>query len=108
MIRVQLFHQIGFKNWLPILNGLGDICQRLTDIKSYSPFWTVQNIYQKCTAFSSHSRYLVHWEIRASMAEAKVEIILQRTRTFSNSRSSSLGSFLALSRNQIDRVPPQA
>ena len=107
MIRVQLFHQTGFKNCVLILNGLGDISQQLTDIKSYAFFWTVQNIYQKCTAFSSHSRYLVRWEIRASTTEAEVEIILQRMRTLSNSRPAPLGSFLALTRDQIDRVLPQ-
>jgi transposase InsO family protein len=36
--------------------------------------------YYLCSVLDGHSRYLVHWEIRESMTEAEVEIILQRAR----------------------------
>lgn len=36
--------------------------------------------YYLCSVLDGYSRYLVHWEIRASMTEAEVEIILQRAR----------------------------
>ena len=36
--------------------------------------------YYLCSVLDGYSRYMVHWEIRESMAEADVEIILQRAR----------------------------
>ena len=36
--------------------------------------------YYLCSVLDGHSRYLVHWEIRQSMTETEVEIILQRAR----------------------------
>ena len=36
--------------------------------------------YYLCTLLDGCSRYVVHWEIRASMVEAEIEIILQRAR----------------------------
>lgn len=36
--------------------------------------------YYLCSVLDGYSRYLVHWEIRESMTEAEVEIILQRGR----------------------------
>ena len=36
--------------------------------------------YYLCSVLDGYSRYLVHWEIRESMIEAEVEIILQRGR----------------------------
>jgi len=36
--------------------------------------------YYLCSVLDGYSRYRVHWEIRASMTEAEVEIILQRAR----------------------------
>jgi putative transposase len=39
--------------------------------------WT---FYYLCSVLDGYSRYLVHWEIRESMTEAEVEIILQRAR----------------------------
>ena len=36
--------------------------------------------YYLCSLLDGCSRYVVHWEIRASMTEAEVEIILQRAR----------------------------
>jgi len=36
--------------------------------------------YYLCSVLDGCSRYVVHWEIRASMTEAEVEIILQRAR----------------------------
>ena len=36
--------------------------------------------YYLCSVLDGYSRYLVHWEIRESMTEADVEIILQRAR----------------------------
>jgi len=36
--------------------------------------------YYPCSVRDGYSRYLVHWEIRESMTEAEVEIILQRAR----------------------------
>lgn len=36
--------------------------------------------YYLCSVLDGYSRYLVHWEIRESMREAEVEIILQRAR----------------------------
>lgn len=33
-----------------------------------------------CTILDGYSRYIVHWEIRAAMTEADVEIVLQRAR----------------------------
>jgi transposase InsO family protein len=36
--------------------------------------------YYLCSVMDSNSRYLVPWEIRESMTEAEVEIILQRAR----------------------------
>ena len=36
--------------------------------------------YYLCSVLDGYSRYLVHWEIRESMTEAEVEIILQRAR----------------------------
>ena len=36
--------------------------------------------YYLCTVLDGYSRYIVHWEIRESMTEADVEIVLQRAR----------------------------
>ena len=36
--------------------------------------------YYLCSVLEGYSRFLVHWEIRESMTEAEVEIILQRAR----------------------------
>ena len=36
--------------------------------------------YYLCSVLDGYSRYLVHWEIRESMTEAEVEVILQRAR----------------------------
>ena len=36
--------------------------------------------YYLCTVLDGYSRYVVHWEIRQSMTEADVEVILQRAR----------------------------
>jgi len=36
--------------------------------------------YYLCTVLDGYSRYIVHWEIRESMKEADVEIIIQRAR----------------------------
>ena len=36
--------------------------------------------YYLCSVLDGYSRYLVHWEIRESMTEAEVEIILKRAR----------------------------
>ena len=36
--------------------------------------------YYLCSVLDGYSRYLVHWELRESMKEAEVEIILQRAR----------------------------
>lgn len=36
--------------------------------------------YYLCSVLDGYSRYLVHWELRQSMTEAEVEIILQRAR----------------------------
>ncbi len=36
--------------------------------------------YYLCSVLDGYSRYLVHWEIRESMTEGEVEIILQRAR----------------------------
>jgi transposase InsO family protein len=36
--------------------------------------------YYLCTVLDGFSRYIVHWEIRESMTEADVEIVLQRAR----------------------------
>jgi hypothetical protein len=36
--------------------------------------------YYLCSVLDGYSRYLMHWEIRESMTEAEVEIILQRAR----------------------------
>ena len=36
--------------------------------------------YYLCTVLDGYSRYVVHWEIRESMTEADVEVILQRAR----------------------------
>jgi transposase InsO family protein len=36
--------------------------------------------YYLCSVLDGYSRYLVHWEIRESMTEVEVEIILQRAR----------------------------
>jgi len=36
--------------------------------------------YYLCSILDGYSRYIVHWEIRESMTEADVEIILQRAR----------------------------
>ena len=36
--------------------------------------------YYLCTLLDGYSRYVVHWEIRKSMTEADVEVILQRAR----------------------------
>lgn len=36
--------------------------------------------YYLCTILDGYSRYIVHWEIRAAMTEADVEIVLQRAR----------------------------
>ena len=36
--------------------------------------------YYLCSVLDGYSRYLVHWEIRESMTEAEVEIIVQRAR----------------------------
>lgn len=36
--------------------------------------------YYLCTLLDGYSRYVVHWEIRESMKEADVEVILQRAR----------------------------
>jgi len=36
--------------------------------------------YYLCTLLDGYSRYVVHWEIRASMTEADVEVVLQRAR----------------------------
>jgi putative transposase len=36
--------------------------------------------YYLCSVLDGYCRYLVHWEIRESMTEAEVEIILQRAR----------------------------
>jgi transposase InsO family protein len=36
--------------------------------------------YYLCSVLDGYSRYLAHWEIRESMTEAEVEIILQRAR----------------------------
>jgi transposase InsO family protein len=36
--------------------------------------------YYLCSVLDGYSRYIVHWEIRESMAEADVEIILQRAK----------------------------
>lgn len=36
--------------------------------------------YYLCTVLDGYSRYVVHWEIRESMKEADVEIIIQRAR----------------------------
>jgi len=36
--------------------------------------------YYLCTILDGYSRYIVHWEIRESMTEADVEIVLQRGR----------------------------
>ena len=36
--------------------------------------------YYLCTLLDGYSRYVVHWEIRASMTEADIEVILQRAR----------------------------
>ena len=34
--------------------------------------------YYQCSVLDGYSRYLVHWELRRSMTEAEVEVILQR------------------------------
>ena len=36
--------------------------------------------YYMCSVLDGFSRYIVHWDIRPSMTEAQVEIILQRAR----------------------------
>lgn len=36
--------------------------------------------YYLCTVLDGYSRYIIHWEIRESMTEADVEIVLQRAR----------------------------
>ncbi len=36
--------------------------------------------YYLCSVLGGYSRYLVHWEIRESMTEADIEMILQRAR----------------------------
>jgi transposase InsO family protein len=36
--------------------------------------------YYLCSILDGFSRYIVHWDIRESMTEAEVEIILQRAR----------------------------
>ena len=36
--------------------------------------------YYVCSILDGYSRYIMHWEIRESMTEADVEIILQRAR----------------------------
>lgn len=36
--------------------------------------------YYLCSVLDGYSRYLVHWEIRESMTEAEIELILQRAR----------------------------
>ena len=36
--------------------------------------------YYLCTILDGYSRFIVHWEIRAAMTEADVEIVLQRAR----------------------------
>jgi putative transposase len=40
----------------------------------------VGTFYYLCSLLDGYSRYLVHWEIRESMTEAEVEIILQHAR----------------------------
>jgi transposase InsO family protein len=36
--------------------------------------------YYLCSVLDGYSRFLVHWELRASMTEAEIEIVLQRSR----------------------------
>jgi putative transposase len=36
--------------------------------------------YYLCSVLDGYSRFLVHWELRASMTEAEIEIVLQRAR----------------------------
>jgi transposase InsO family protein len=36
--------------------------------------------YYLCSVLDGYSRFIVHWEIRASMTTAQVEVILQRAR----------------------------
>src|SRR5207302_2707919 len=44
------------------------------------PFLIAATFYYLCSVLDGYSRYVVHWEIRESMTEAEVELILQRAR----------------------------
>lgn len=39
-----------------------------------------KTFYYLCSVLDGYSRFLVHWELRASMTEAGTEIVLQRAR----------------------------
>lgn len=67
----------------PTLKGTGFV-QPLAPHKHWHVDISYLNIrgtfYYLCSILDGYSRYIVHWEIRESMKEAEVEIIIQRAR----------------------------
>jgi len=74
---------LGRWNWSPSKKGTG-FQQPLKPHEHWHTDISYINIrgtfYYLCSVLDGFSRYIVHWEIRESMTEADVEIVLQRAR----------------------------
>ncbi len=82
----RLLHQAGLlSRWKRKLSGQGKGFQQPLGPHQH---WHVDvsyinlsgTFYYLCSVLDGYSRYLVHWEIRESMTEGEVELILQRGR----------------------------
>lgn len=80
----RVLHQAGLlSRWKPKLSGKGKGFQQPLGPHQHwhvdiSYVNLVGTFYYLCSLLDGYSRYLVHWEIRSSMTEGEVELILQR------------------------------
>jgi putative transposase len=74
---------IGHRNWSPSKKGTGFV-QPLTPHAHWHIDVSHINLqgtfYFLCSVLDGYSRYLVHWDLRETMKEFEIEIILQRAR----------------------------
>ena len=82
----RVLHRAGMlQRWRPKTSGQGKGFQQPLGPHQHwhvdiSYVNLVGTFYYLCSLLDGYSRYLVHWEIRPSMTEAEVEIMVQRAR----------------------------
>jgi len=67
----------------------------------------VRHLHYLCSILDGFSRFLVHWDLRESMREADVEVILQRAKEESNFKlnSQSQTALVNLRENNFPKGP---